>query len=38
MTCIFQHHVIYNASCCVRPGGGDSKTDEVRAQGLKLNS
>ena len=32
---IFQHHVIYIASCSVRPGRGDSKTGEVRVQSFK---
>ena len=32
---IFQHHVIYIASCSVSPGGGDSKTGEVRVQRVK---
>ena len=36
MTCVFQHHVTDNASCSVSPGGGDSKTGEVRVQGLSL--
>ena len=31
----FQHHVIYIVSCSVRPGGGNSKTGEVRVQRVK---
>ena len=35
MTWIFQHHVNYIANCSASPGGGDSKTSEFRAQGLR---
>ena len=37
ITLIFQHHVYYNPSCSVSPGGGDSKTGELRVQGVKSN-
>ena len=37
MTWIFQHHVNYIANCSMSPGGGDSKTREVRVQGFLIH-
>ena len=38
MTCNFQHHVMYIASCFASPNGGDSQTGEFRVQRVKCST